>query len=189
MEAEKIKARMRTEELRRWYVMRDLKRFNAKLPAYKMLDDMKIEFFTPMVRKLLAYKGKRTIREVPFMQDLLFVHDSRKVLDPLVEKISTFQYRFLRDGYRTPMTVNDADMERFIRAVRSSLHPRFYMPNEVTSEMIGKAVRIVGGPLDGYEGRLLKLQGSRIKRMFVELPDQLLVAVGVPPEVIQLLAG
>ena len=55
--------------------------------------------------------------------------------------------------------------------------------------MIGKAVRIVGGPLDGYEGRLLKLQGSRIKRMFVELPDQLIVAVEVQPEFIQLLEG
>ncbi len=52
--------------------------------------------------------------------------------------------------------------------------------------MLGKQVRIIGGPLDGYEGRLQKLQGSRVKRLFVELPGLLTAAVEVEPEYIQL---
>lgn len=51
--------------------------------------------------------------------------------------------------------------------------------------MVGKYVRIVGGLLDGYEGRLQKLQGSRVKRLFVELPGMLTAAVEVQPEFIQ----
>lgn len=35
-----------TTELRQWFVMRDLKRGNAKQPAYKLLGELKIRFFT-----------------------------------------------------------------------------------------------------------------------------------------------
>lgn len=170
----------------RWFVMRDLKRSNAKLPAYKMLEDMNLEIFTPKVWKLVTCKGKRMPVKVPFMQDLLFVHDSRKILDPIVERIGTLQYRFLRDGHGTPMTVRDADMERFIHAVESCENPRYYMPGEITPDMIGKQVRIIGGALDGYEGRLQKLQGSHTKRLFIELPCLLTASVEVQPEFIQL---
>lgn len=52
--------------------------------------------------------------------------------------------------------------------------------------MLGKKVRLVGGLLDGYEGCLQKMQGSRIKRLFVELPNLLTAAVEVQPEFIQL---
>lgn len=168
-----------------WFVMRDLKRVNAKLPAYQMLGDMGIEVFTPMVWKLVMKHGKRIPQKVPFMQDLLFVHGSHEVLDPIVERVSTLQYRFLRDGKRTPMTVGDADMERFIKAVEATENPCYYAPNDIKPDMVGKYVRVIGGLLDGYEGRLQKLQGSRVKRLFVELPNLLTVAVEVQPEFIQ----
>lgn len=54
-----------------WFVMRDLKRSNAKQPAYRLLEDMGIEVFTPMVWKILVRNGKRVREEVPFMRDLL----------------------------------------------------------------------------------------------------------------------
>lgn len=69
-----------------WFVMRDLKRNNAKLPAYKMLSEMKIEIFTPMKWKIVTKEKKRIPQKVPFMQDLLFVHVTRKVLDPIIRK-------------------------------------------------------------------------------------------------------
>lgn len=176
-----------TTELRQWFVMRDLKRGNAKQPAYKLLGELKIRFFTPMVWKLRIRQGKRVRQQVPFMPDLLFVYDSRKVLDPLVEQIATLQYRFVKGGNHQPMTVRNADMERFIRAVDAMNNPCFYTPEEINPDMIGKKVRIVGGLLDGYEGCLQKMQGSRIKRLFVELPNLLTAAVEVQPEFIQLL--
>lgn len=176
-----------TTELRQWFVMRDLKRGNAKQPAYKLLGELKIRFFTPMVWKLRIRQGKRVRQQVPLMPDLLFVYDSRKVLDPLVEQIATLQYRFVKGGNHQPMTVRNADMERFIRAVDAMNNPCFYTPEEINPDMLGKKVRIVGGLLDGYEGCLQKMQGSRIKRLFVELPNLLTAAVEVQPEFIQVL--
>lgn len=187
MEIKKVLPVVRSADVQQWFVMRDLTRHNAKYPAYKLLAELKIEIFTPMVHKLVLRQGKRVPQEVPFMQDLLFVHDTRRTLDPIVERISTLQYRFLRDGYRSPMTVKEEEMQHFIRAVRSTLSPRFYKPQEVTPAMVGKRVRIIGGPFDGHEGPLQKLQGSRVKRLFIKLADLLVVSVEVEPEYIQLL--
>ena len=174
-------------ERSQWFVMRDLKRRNAKLPAYELFKGFGIKVFTPMVWKLMVRHGKRCREEVPFMQDLLFVHDTRLAVDPIVEKYDTVQYRYVRGGYKVPMTVRDNDMQRFIHAVESTENPRYYTPEEISSDMIGRKVRIVGGPLDGYEGCLQKMQGARIKRLFVELPNLLAAAVEVNPEYIQVL--
>lgn len=173
--------------LPQWFVMRDLKRSNAKQPAYKLLNELKIKCFTPMIWKTFIRKGKRILKEVPFMQDLLFVYDSRRVLDPIVERIATLQYRFVKGGKRMPMTVRTEDMDRFIKAVSTMERPNFYTPEEIEPSMIGKKVRIVGGPLDGYEGYLQKIQGSKVKHLFVELPNLLTAAVEVNPEYIQVL--
>ena len=78
-------------------------------------------------------------------------------------------------------------MRRFVHAVKSSENPCYYTPEEISADMIGKKVRIVGGPLDGYEGRLQKMQGSRVKRLFVEIPSVLTASVEVQPEFIQFL--
>ena len=174
-------------ERSQWFVMRDLKRRNAKLPAYELFKGFGIKVFTPMVWKLMVRHGKRCREEVPFMQDLLFVHDTRLAVDPIVEKYDTVQYRYVRGGYKVPMTVRDNDMQRFIHAVESTENPRYYTPEEISSDMIGRKVRIVGGPLNGYEGCLQKMQGARVKRLFVELPNLLAAAVEVNPEYIQVL--
>lgn len=91
-----------------------------------------------MVWKLRIRQGKRIRQQVPFIPDLLFVYDSRKVLDPIVERIATLQYRFVKGGNHQPMTVRNADMERFIRAVDAMNNPCFYTPEEIKPDMLGK---------------------------------------------------
>ena len=167
--------------------MRDLKRSNARRPAYKLLEEKKVEFFIPMRWQLVTRRGKRVREQVPFMQDLLFVHETRFNLDPLVEKTPTLQYRWLRDTYREPMTVPDTDMERFMLAVNASDSPKYYLPEEITPAMCGRRIRIVGGTLDGYEGSLLTIRGSKVRRLLVELPGCLSVGVEVSPEYIRFL--
>lgn len=171
-----------------WYVLRDLKRANAKLPAYKQLQELGLEVFTPMRWCLKNMHGKQMRTEVPYIRDLLFVHAKRLRLDAVIESIPTLQYRFQKGRtYREPMMVRDGDMERFIRAVTETDSSRFYLPDELTPSMYGRKVRIVGGSLDGYEGFLLRMRGSHVKRLLVELPTLLVAAVEVSPEYIQLL--
>lgn len=170
-----------------WFVMRDLTRPNAKLPAYKLLDGMNIRNFTPMVWKLMLNHGKRERRQMPFIHDLLFVYASRAELDSVVETTPMLQYRYLRGGYKMPMTVRAADMQRFMHAVRFSSSPQYYRPDEVTPSMRNRRIRIIGGNLDGYEGSLITTRGSKVKRLLVEIPMLLAATVEVETEFIQLL--
>lgn len=176
---------LNTEKTVRWFVLRDLKRANAKQQAYRLFQERNMEVFTPMKTRLVVVKGKRVRQEIPCISDLLFVHDSRENLDPYIEDIPTLQYRWLRNKYREPMTVSDAEMERFIRAVSASEAPKYYLPEEITPDMLNRPIRIVGGPLDGYEGTLLTTRGSKVKRLLVEIPQLLAVGVEVDPEYIQ----
>lgn len=169
-----------------WFVLRDLKRPNAKDPAYLHLSGEGLEVFTPMTTRLVMRGGRRVREERPFLSDLLFVHSSRAALDPYVDLIPTLQYRYLRGAYCMPMTVGEREMSRFIHAVRSTAAPRFYLPGELTASMFGRSVRIVGGALDGYEGRLLSLRGTRVRRLLVEIPNLLAAAIEVAPEYVQL---
>lgn len=172
----------------KWYVMRDLKRANAILPAYKQLAALHIEVFTPMRWCLKNRNGKQVRVYAPVIQDLLFVHGTRNVIDPIVEKTPTLQYRFRKGGtYCEPMVVSDDDMQRFMYAVGVAANPKFYLPEEILPSMCGNRIRIVGGPLNGYEGRLLSVCGSKAKRLLVELPDFFIVGVEVEPEYVRVL--
>lgn len=130
-------------------------------------------------------QGMRIREEVPFIQDLLFVHETQNNLDAVVEKIPTLQYRWLRGTWREPMTVADTDMERFIRAVDAT-ESRYYLPEEITPTMYGRKIRIEGGPLSGYEEGCSR-HGLKVKRLLVELEGFLAVGVEVDPEYIQLI--
>lgn len=165
-----------------WFVMRDLTRSNAKLPAYQMLDDLGIKNYTPKVQKIIVRKGKRECKKVPFIHDLLFVHDSRRIIDPIVENVHTFQYRFLKG--RMPMTVREKDMDYFMKAVETSESPQYFRPEDITPEMRKRKIRIIGGPLDGYEGHLITVRGSKVKRLLVELPALLAATIEVEPDFI-----
>lgn len=174
-----------TEE-KLWYVLRDLKRPNALLPAYKQLSEANIEVFTPMKWQVTVRNGKRVRCRVPFISDLLFAYESRQMLDPFISKINTLQYRYMKGaGYQVPMTVPLLDMNRFIKAVESSEQPRYYLPGEITPSMFGRTIHIVGGALDGYEGKLLTVRGSKKKRLMIDLPNLLTVGVEVDDAYIQ----
>ena len=171
-----------------WFVMRDLKPRHAKLPAYKRLKELGIKCYTPTEHRLVVVNGKRVDREVPFMQDLLFVKGTRALLDPVIATTPKLQYRYQKGaGYCEPMIVPDSDMDRFIYAVNGMDLPRYYLPEELTPSMFGRKIRIIGGYLDGYEGYLLTTRGSRVKRLLVDLPNWITAAVEVNPEFIQLL--
>ena len=65
------------EEEKQWYALRDLKRSNAILPAFKQLSQLGIEVFTPTQWRLVTRNGKKVRREVAVMADLLFAYDTR----------------------------------------------------------------------------------------------------------------
>lgn len=172
---------------KQWFVMRDLKRRNANNLAIHELAKAGLEVFTPMTQMVMNIGGRVQRRDVPVIQDLLFVHETRAALDPIVSLTPTLQYRYQRGKTADePMSVGSAEMERFIYAVNNTESPIYYKPGELTESMYGKSVRIIGGILDNYEGHLLSIKGKRKKHLIIELPNLIAAAVEVNPEFIQL---
>ncbi|MDE6342006.1 MAG: UpxY family transcription antiterminator [Muribaculaceae bacterium] len=170
---------------KQWFVMRDLKRRTSNTLAIHQLAKAGLEVFTPMTQMVMKIGGRMQRREVPVIQDLLFVHESKAKLDSVVESIPSLQYRYQRGNtIDNPTTVRKEEMERFMFAVNQTETPVFYMPGEITDAMYGKEVHIVGGALNGYEGRLLAVKGMRKRRLIVELPGLMAAAVEVEPEYI-----
>lgn len=174
------------ETPKQWFVLRDFKKWNAKAPAYKALPKLGIRCFTPMHWIVNTNKGVKTREYIPVIQNLLFAYDTKEVLDPIIAKDKSLQYQFKRGGGSgTPMTVPDAEMERFIKAVNNDPSPVYYSVDELTPQMLGKRIKVNGGTLDGYEGNLLKIQGSKKKKLVVEIPGFIAAAVTVSPDYIQ----
>ena len=168
--------------------MRDLKRSNALLPAYKQLAEAGIEVFTPMESRLFTRNGKRIKKEVPVIQDLLFVNDCRQNIDPIVAKTPTLQYRFKRGGrFGEVIVVPDDEMARFIGAIQATDNPKFYSAEEISTLMCGRDIRIVGGVLNGYEGKLKTVRGSKKRHLVIILPSLVAVGVEIENEYIELL--
>lgn len=166
--------------------MRDLSRRNSNRMAHHELRDAGLEVFTPMTEMLLTIRGKKQRREVPVIQDLLFVHESKVRLDAYVAKFPSLQYRYLFGRTANqPTVVREEDMMRFITAVNNTENTRYFMPGELLQTMYGRKVMIIGGLLDTYEGQLLSVKGMRTKRLIVEIPNLISAAVEVSPQYIR----
>lgn len=171
-----------------WFALRDLKRANAKHRAWEVLSEKGFEVFTPMHWKLISKKGGGKSRvKVPVIYDLLFVRSHRENLDPEIQKTETLQYRFVKGCGGNPLVVPASDMQRFMYAVSNSESVKYYSPSEVTSAMKGKRVHIVGGALNGYDGLLLSVRGSKVKRLIVEIPNLITAGIEVEPEYISII--
>lgn len=185
---------MRTEETPEncWYVMRDLARPNAKNPAYKQLQampEMAGCVFVPLKQQMFMEYGKRVVRFVPYMPDLIFIHKPKEELDPIVRKMKLLQYRYVRGGRQfEAMSVQDKDFRTFKDAVEQTDDVEYYSYEEVSPQLYGKQIRIIGGCLNGLEGRLMSKKGSKFKRLIIDLKEcNLSAAIQVEPEFIQLL--
>lgn len=172
-----------------WYVLRDLKRVNASAPAYKTLPELGFETFTPMHWVLQTKPGGGQSKAyVPFIHGLLFAKSVRSELDEVIGKTETLQYRFVKGAQKTPMIVPTPEMERFIKAVTANHESCvYYSPYDVTPEMLGKKVVIVGGAMDGAVGSLITKRGSKKKRLMLQLKGLLVASVEITEGFIQLI--
>ena len=177
-----------SDTVKQWFAMRDLKRANALLPAYKQLSEAGMEVFTPMATYITEKDGKRIKHEAPVAHDLLFVNESRANLDPIVAKTPTLQYRFKKGGKQgEPIIIPHEEMSKFIAAVTATSSPKFYSADEISSLTCGRTIRMVGGVLNGQEGKLQTVRGSKTKRLIITLSSLMAVSVNISDEFIEVL--
>lgn len=172
------------DDVVQWYVLRFLYRDQPKVRA--RLEEDGIETFSPVKQVIRIINGKRVPRWELAIWDLLFVHAPKKVIDPYVREYANLQFRFKSGGRKgTPLVVPEKQMNDFMTAVKTSRkQPLYFAPDEIDVAK-GTRVRMIGGMLDGYEGILLKVSGSRKKRLIIEVPGTLFAAVEVETDLIE----
>lgn len=168
-----------------WYVMRSI--FKTELKTKAKLDEANIRSFIPLKHQIKIVKGKKARVEVPIVRNLLFVYSDEKSLAPLLAADSKFQYTYRRGGRENePLIVPDDQMQRFLEAAEASEGPLYFTPSELNIAK-GTKVRIIGGPLNGIVGIFMKVKGARAKRLVLEIPDTLSIALDVNPDLIEVL--
>ncbi len=86
-----------------------------------------------------------------------------------------------------PIVIPQDAMTRFIGATQASANPKYYAMDEISDLMCGRNIRMIGGVLDGYEGKLQTIRGSKTKHLIIILPSLLAVSVEINDEYIELL--
>lgn len=168
-----------------WYVMRFL--YNHRSNTRERLATAGIETFIPMRQEIRNVRGRKVRINVPVIRSLLFVRSTPAALAPYLETDNYFQFQYRRGGRRAePLIVPDDQMEQFVRAVEQAARPLYFTPRELDIAR-GTRVRVLGGPFDGMEGVFLKVKGARSKRLVIELPDTLAVAVEIAPDLVEVL--
>lgn len=179
-----VKARMESKNPV-WFAM---KAIHKEKLAMELFTDKNIRYFFPTVSSTTTIRGEKVIKERALIPGTIFVYASYNVLNELkrVYTYLTFSYRRSTSGFKI-LKVPESEMERFIDSatkMKNNIH--YFQPNELELKK-GNRVRIVGGPLDGYEGVLLKAKG-RAKRMFL-IDFNILGSLGtyVEPQFIQVI--
>ena len=165
------------EEEQQWFVMRDLHRGPANQYIYERLSSQGFETYTPTVKKRKIVKGHAVIVEKPYIRDLFFIHATLSQVKAIMTPYCHFQFRY-RIGVSpaTPIVVPAKEMDDFIRVNQNSDSPEFISPDSIPSDVRNRKIRVVGGPLDGVQGMLKTVRGSKFKTLYVELPGIMAVS-------------
>lgn len=168
-----------------WYVLRDLRRANAKVRAYQKLAQEGFEVFTPLKWVWKTRACKRVMTERPIIPDLLIVHATVLELKPYVTFKNKLLFRFIRGGREKKMVIGDNEMSRFMRVASEASSIEYYLPEEFTPDKIGKPITIKGGQFDGEEGVLLNVSGGKKKRIVVRLSNLFVAVIELKEQVVR----
>ena len=162
------------KENRKWYVLRCAGKQELKL-RYE-LERFKFECFVPLLRRKKLRGTRRVIELYPAVAGVVFALLSEEELEKFRDssKIRFFPWKdCATDSY---IIVSDREMRNFIGVTGTDNEQLIYLePNPVNWKK-GQKVRVIAGPLKGYEGRFVRIKGDR--RIVVEIPGIIAVATG-----------
>ena len=168
----------------RWYVMIAYKQESE---AERVLSgDDGLEFFIARHYIVQEFHGKKKLRLVPVIPNVVFVHASQVQLVHFKEKYNFIKFSTWNtsDGI-VYLTVSDKEMNDFIRVSRSNEDSlRYFTPSDLDLKK-GTKVKVHGGQFDGIEGTFLRIKGKRSRQVVVILPNVLAVSVEVQPDLVE----
>lgn len=156
-----------------WFAMSAT--FGRALKAKDFLESRSVPCFIPMKYDVVSEGKQGKLRKVrkliPAINNLLFVHTTRSIIQALKSEVAYLQYLTRsEDTRRVPIVVPDRQMEQFITVCDSYNEKLVYLnPDEINLAQ-GTPVQIIGGPFDGIEGTFVKIEGVSNRRVAILVP-------------------
>lgn len=150
-----------------WFAMSAT--FGRELKAKDFIEDKNVECFVPMRYEIHKDKKQKNIRRlVSAINNLIFVHTTRKEIQELKTKIPYLHYLTRTvDGRNVPITVPEYQMQQFIAACNTYNEKLIYLAPDEINLQEGTPVRIIGGAFDGIEGTFVRIEKGKRKKVVV----------------------
>lgn len=165
--------------MKQWFAIRVT--YGRELKFQTVLNDAGFETFIPMTVKKVEIGGLKSVKIVPAVSNLCFVYAEMNSLKSFFFDMGeACPARFMWDrATRNPIVIPDKVMSDFMLVSKAMLEDTIYL-SEVNSKLReGQAVRVLGGPFKGVEGKVVRIKKSR--RVMIELPGMLAVATTYIP--------
>lgn len=160
-----------------WFAMRAT--YKREFVAREYLQGKGIEVFVPTRREVRVIRGIKRKLTVPAINSLIFVYAQKDALQQAKFGVDYLQYLTRKmDGRNEPIIVPAEQMEQFRKVVEDETVDKTFFAQGEVNLAEGTKVRVHGGPLDGYEGVLIKVKGRRNKQFFLSIEG----VVSVNPE-------
>lgn len=168
-----------------WWAMSAV--YNRSMKVKAALDAASVRCFVPMRWEERSAGRRKVRRRVPAVHNLLFVRTDVAGIRALKESFPYLQYLMRREeGCATPVVVPEEQMRHFIAVAGSDDERTLFVPAAHDGLRCGDRVRICGGAFAGVEGRLMKMRGTRNRRVVVAIDGVAAVATAaVAPELIE----
>ena len=151
----------------------------------KRLDDMGIEAFVPMHYELEENEGGRSMRRVPAIHNLIFIHSSQDEISTLkttCRELEPLRYMMRpTEGGRKHeiIRVPDSQMENFMRVTSVEDDSVMYLKYDSYLDKVGRRVIVTQGQFAGVEGVIKRIRNNR--RVMVKIDGVAAVAIANVP--------
>lgn len=150
-----------------WFAMSAT--FGRVLKAKAFLESNSVECFVPMRYKIVNDRNQHKRRKlVPAISNLIFVYTTKERIQSLKAQVDYLQYLTKPVGGRNvPIIVPEYQMQQFIAVCNTYNDKLVYLSPDEINLKEGTRVKIIGSTFDGIEGRFVKVDKGRKRRVVV----------------------
>ncbi|MCM1413230.1 MAG: UpxY family transcription antiterminator [Bacteroides sp.] len=157
--------------------------YNRTAEAADRLDTMGVESYIPTRRVVKIVAGKKTTVDEPVINSLMFFRTTADMAEAVSHQFcdKAMVYRHELNGRKVAAPISDREMTIFRLVVSSGVDGLEFFGDEDPRFRTGEKVRVIGGPLAGAEGSIVRIKGDR--RMVVSIEGVCAVATAYIPQI------
>lgn len=161
-----------------WYALKVFYKRHAAIEATLQRDG--VESYIPKRSVPILRNGHLTDIERPIDPMLMFVHSTEEYIAQLDRMLHEKAMVYHYPGTQEPAPIPDEEMEIFRFIVSASANGLEILGSLPENKTRGERYRVIGGPLEGIEGFLIRLHSTR--RLVIEIGTVMCIATSYIPQ-------